>query len=271
MPPLEESEKEFQDHEPTLREMLEVHRNKALCSSCHSRLDPLGLGFENFNAMGMWREKERGQPIDAKGQLITGESFESVRQLKQILRDKYRDDFYRCLTEKLMTYAIGRGLTNNDIDSVDQIVDGLDQARRPIVGTFDRNYSIPRVSKAAEVWRSRFGRVEFVTSGIRFLMKPFLRNEGHMLQRDSAAQTFRQPSGFNRRLFLRGLALAWRCRRSNRSCRAWWAAETETGAALASATPVRRCAWRLCTFPTARSRRPGGRRTKGPISNSTTR
>ena len=127
VPPLEESEKGFQDHEPTVREILEVHRNKALCSSCHSRLDPLGLGFENFNAMGMWREKERGQPLDAKGQLITGESFESVRQLKEILRDKYHDDFYRCLTEKLLTYAIGRGLTNNDLDSVDKIVDGLDQ------------------------------------------------------------------------------------------------------------------------------------------------
>jgi hypothetical protein len=127
VPPLEESEKEFQDHEPTVREILEVHRSKALCSSCHSRMDPLGLGFENFNAMGMWREKERGQPIDAKGQLITGESFESVRQLKEILKGPYHADFYRCLTEKLLTYALGRGLTNNDIDSVDNIVDRLEQ------------------------------------------------------------------------------------------------------------------------------------------------
>ncbi len=127
VPPLEESEKEFQDHEPTVREILEVHRSKALCSSCHSRMDPLGLGFENFNAMGMWREKERAQPIDAKGKLITGESFESVRQLKEIIRGPYHADFYRCLTEKLLTYALGRGLTNNDIDSVDNIVDRLEQ------------------------------------------------------------------------------------------------------------------------------------------------
>jgi hypothetical protein len=128
IPALEDSEKEFQDHEPTVRETLEVHRSKPLCSSCHSRMDPIGLGFENFNAMGMWREKERGQPIDSKGQLITGESFESVQQLKEILRDKYCHDFYRCLTEKLLTYAIGRGLDNNDIDSVDKIVDRLDQS-----------------------------------------------------------------------------------------------------------------------------------------------
>ena len=90
-------------------------------------MDPLGLGFENFNAMGMWREKERAQPIDAKGQLITGESFESVRQLKEILKGPYHADFYRCLTEKLLTYALGRGLTYNDIDSVDHIVDRLEQ------------------------------------------------------------------------------------------------------------------------------------------------
>ena len=128
VPPLEESEKEFQDHEPTVREMLEVHRSKALCSSCHSRMDPLGLGFENFNAMGMWREKERGQPIDAKGQLITGESFESRPAAEgNSHSDQYHDDFYRCLTEKLLTYALGRGLTNNDVDSVDKIVDRLEQ------------------------------------------------------------------------------------------------------------------------------------------------
>ena len=127
VPQLEESEKHFKDHEPTLREVLEVHRSDALCSSCHSRLDPLGLGFEHFNALGMWRERERGQPIDSNGTLITGESFDDIHQLKHILLDSYRHDFYRCLTEKLLTYALGRGLTYDDVDSVDQIVDRLDQ------------------------------------------------------------------------------------------------------------------------------------------------
>jgi hypothetical protein len=127
IPALEESAKEFKDKEPTLRELLEVHRSKPLCSSCHSRMDPVGLGFDNFNALGMWREKEGGQPIDSAGELITGESFQSVRELKHILADEHRDDFYRCLTEKLLTYALGRGLTYSDVETVDQIVDRLDR------------------------------------------------------------------------------------------------------------------------------------------------
>ena len=70
-------------------------------------MDPLGLALENFNAMGLWRDKERGQPLDAGGRLITGESFEGVRELKRVLKERHRDDFYRCLTEKLLTYALG--------------------------------------------------------------------------------------------------------------------------------------------------------------------
>ena len=85
IPDLEESEKGFKDREPTLREVLAVHRENALCSSCHSRMDPLGLALENFNALGMWREQERKQPIDAAGKLITGETFNDIRELKQIL------------------------------------------------------------------------------------------------------------------------------------------------------------------------------------------
>src|SRR6185369_14793902 len=57
IPSLEESEKDFKDRDPTLREVLAVHRAKPLCSSCHNRMDPLGLALENFNALGMWREK----------------------------------------------------------------------------------------------------------------------------------------------------------------------------------------------------------------------
>src|SRR6185369_6474954 len=65
IPPLEDAEKDFKDRKPTLREVLAVHREKPLCASCHDRMDPPGLALENFNAMGMWREKERGQTIDA--------------------------------------------------------------------------------------------------------------------------------------------------------------------------------------------------------------
>ena len=130
IPPLEDSESAFKDneHEPSFRQVLEVHRSKPLCSSCHSRMDPLGLSLENFNALGLWREKERGQPIDASGKLITGESFHDIRDLKRILKDDHKIDFYRCLTEKLLTYALGRGLDYYDVETIDQIVDRLDRA-----------------------------------------------------------------------------------------------------------------------------------------------
>lgn len=127
VPVLEDAAKQIDGREPTLRELLELHRNKPLCSSCHARMDPLGLALENFNALGMWREKERGQPVDAAGQLFTGEPFANVRELKHLLAYNHRQEFYRCLTAKLLTYAIGRGLDYHDVETVDEIVAQLDK------------------------------------------------------------------------------------------------------------------------------------------------
>ena len=112
----------------TLRESLKAHRAEPLCSSCHNRMDPLGLALENFNALGMYREKERGQPVDAAGQLITGESFANVKELKRILATERKSDFYRCLTEKLLVYALGRGLEYYDVETVDEIVARLEKS-----------------------------------------------------------------------------------------------------------------------------------------------
>jgi hypothetical protein len=126
VPALEDAAKDVKDHVPSLRETLEIHRSKALCSSCHSRMDPLGLAFENFNAMGLWREKERDQAIDSSGKLITGEPFSGVTELKHLLATERRSDFYRCVTEKLFTYALGRGLQNLDEHAVDDIVRRLE-------------------------------------------------------------------------------------------------------------------------------------------------
>jgi hypothetical protein len=128
VPALEEAKKDFGGREPRLSEMLERHRSDKLCNSCHQRMDPLGLAFENFNALGGWRDTEAGQPIATAGHLITGENFGSVRELKRVLANDRRMDFYRCLTEKLLTYAIGRGLDYPDVITVDQIVDRLTQA-----------------------------------------------------------------------------------------------------------------------------------------------
>ena len=128
IPPLEDASRHLTNHSPSLRETLAAHRADPSCSACHNRLDPPGLAFENFNALGLWRDRERDGPIDAAGTLITGESFNGVRELKQMLVQNHAVDFYRTLTEKLMTYALGRGLEYYDVETVDQIVDRLMQA-----------------------------------------------------------------------------------------------------------------------------------------------
>lgn len=127
VPLLEDSEKEVAGRSPTLRETLAIHREKPLCSSCHNRMDPLGLALENFNALGMWRDNERGQPIDATGKLITGEAFTDIRDVKRILATNHRHDFYHCLAEKLLTYALGRGLQYYDTETLDRIVERLER------------------------------------------------------------------------------------------------------------------------------------------------
>ncbi len=125
VPDLEEAKKNFEGREPKLSEMLAVHRENKLCNSCHSRMDPLGLAMENFNALGYWRDKEAGLPIEPAGELITGEKFADVRELKRVIVQDRKLDVYRCLTEKLMTYALGRGLDYYDAHTVDDIVDRL--------------------------------------------------------------------------------------------------------------------------------------------------
>jgi hypothetical protein len=111
----------------TMRQMMEVHRKKPLCASCHKRMDPIGLGLENFNAIGQFRSQESGQPIDSSGVLITGEKFSDIAALKSVLADERRDDFYRCLSEKILTYAIGRGPKYFDAVTIDALVRQLNE------------------------------------------------------------------------------------------------------------------------------------------------
>jgi len=129
VPPLEAAAKATDGRVPSLRETLALHRADALCSSCHNRMDPLGLAFERFNALGLWRETEFEQPIDATGQLITGEEFTSVRELKRILVRNHARDFFRTVTEKLLTYALGRGLEDSDTETVDRIVAWIEKSK----------------------------------------------------------------------------------------------------------------------------------------------
>jgi hypothetical protein len=132
--PLENAVAQVKGKPPTLRESLKIHRSESLCASCHARMDPLGLAFENFNALGRWRDKELNQPIEAGGELLTGERFKDVRELKRILISERRLDFYRCATEKLLIYALGRGPEPTDLHTVDEIVAQLEAAQgRPSV------------------------------------------------------------------------------------------------------------------------------------------
>jgi hypothetical protein len=129
IPPLEDATKDIKDRPVSLRETLALHREAPLCSSCHNRMDPLGLALENFNAMGMWRDQERSQPIDATGKLLSGESFTNVKELKRILATNHAVEFYRTLTEKMLTYALGRGLEYYDVATVDSLVERLEKTK----------------------------------------------------------------------------------------------------------------------------------------------
>jgi hypothetical protein len=90
-------------------------------------MDPLGLALENFDALGRWREREQGNPVDATGKLITGESFTNVQELKRILVAEHSRDFFRCMSEKMLTYALGRGLSHQDVEAVDALVDRIER------------------------------------------------------------------------------------------------------------------------------------------------
>jgi hypothetical protein len=127
IPALEDVGDEKQKLTLTIAESLAIHREAPLCSSCHNRMDPLGLALERFNALGLWRDTDHGKGIETNGQLITGEEFADIKGLKAALVNNHRQEFYRCLTEKLLTYALGRGIEYHDTQTVDTIVAQLEQ------------------------------------------------------------------------------------------------------------------------------------------------
>jgi hypothetical protein len=106
----------------SVRERLEEHRNNPICASCHARMDPLGFALENFDATGKWRTlSEAGTPIDASGTLPDGTTFDGPAQFRAALVAR-RAEFIATLTEKLLTYAIGRGLEYYDMAAVRSIM-----------------------------------------------------------------------------------------------------------------------------------------------------
>src|SRR4029434_3418046 len=118
VPPLEGSSEEAPR---TLRERMEKHRASPTCAGCHKLMDPLGFALENFDGVGAWRTREGGTPLDASGQLADGTKVDGVVALRNALLAR-SDVFVRTLTEKLMTYALGRGLQYYDMPVVRDIV-----------------------------------------------------------------------------------------------------------------------------------------------------
>jgi mono/diheme cytochrome c family protein len=108
----------------SLRQQMEMHRANSLCASCHARMDPLGFGLENYDAIGRWRTEDGGLPVDSSGVLPSGESFSNPAQMRKILKGML-PDFARCLTEKMLTYALGRGLQPYDKPTVRAITQRL--------------------------------------------------------------------------------------------------------------------------------------------------
>lgn len=123
VPELVVDDKPGATHPASLREKLEEHRAKPECAACHAKMDPLGFALENFDAVGKWRDLDGKAPIDASGTLPTGESFNGPDELKSMLKN--RESFVRTLTEKMLTYALGRGLEYYDRCAVDQILEHL--------------------------------------------------------------------------------------------------------------------------------------------------
>lgn len=106
----------------SLREQLEMHRSNPTCASCHGRMDPLGFALENFDAIGSWREKDGQFPIDSSGSLPDGRSFKGYKDLLALLRAD-PGAFTECLAEKMLTYALGRGLERGDKRTVKEIAE----------------------------------------------------------------------------------------------------------------------------------------------------
>ncbi len=111
----------------TLRQRLEEHRSNPSCAACHRLMDPLGFALEHFDAVGRWRENDGGEPIDSSGRLPSGEEFEGSQELTQVLLASRRDQFVRCLIEKSMVYALGRGIEYYDQCAIDKIARRLEQ------------------------------------------------------------------------------------------------------------------------------------------------
>jgi Protein of unknown function (DUF1592)/Protein of unknown function (DUF1588)/Protein of unknown function (DUF1585)/Protein of unknown function (DUF1595)/Protein of unknown function (DUF1587)/Planctomycete cytochrome C len=109
----------------TLKQRIENHRNHAACMSCHAKIDPWGIAFENFDAVGSWRTQIQGKPVDASSHLFNRQKLDGMDGLKRFLLEHRQDQFTRAMVHKLTSYALGRPLTFGDRSGIDQITADL--------------------------------------------------------------------------------------------------------------------------------------------------
>jgi hypothetical protein len=110
----------------SVRQQTELHRRVEPCASCHKIMDPIGLALENFDAIGVWRIEDKGQPVDPSGQLVDGTRLDGPVGLRNAML-RYAPQFARSATEKLLTYALGRITTERDMPTVRAIANAAER------------------------------------------------------------------------------------------------------------------------------------------------
>ncbi len=124
VPPLEESRAGAAPK--SVRERLTLHRANATCAGCHNRIDPMGFALENYDPLGRWRDEDGGKAVDNSAEMNDGRKFAGPAELRTVLLEK-KELFVRNLTNKMLGYALGRGLTLADSCVVDAIVEEVKQ------------------------------------------------------------------------------------------------------------------------------------------------
>ena len=110
------------DGKMSMRQAMEMHRANPVCASCHSKMDPIGFALENYDGIGQWRNDDDGAAIDPSGTLPDGSSFSGAAGLRQALLTALKDEFISTFTEKLLTYALGRGVEPYDRPAMRSII-----------------------------------------------------------------------------------------------------------------------------------------------------
>ncbi len=134
----------------SLRQQMEKHRDNAVCASCHTKMDPLGFGLENYDAIGRWRTRDGKFPVDSSGTLPNGKTFNTPAEMRAVLLSQL-PDFSHCVIEKMLTYALGRGLQPYDRPAVNEISRKLEAQGYPFQTLiFEVVNSLPFQSRRGE-------------------------------------------------------------------------------------------------------------------------